>query len=64
VESIDKEDIVSLRKSGFGAEVLVWDKEKSSKKYEKMVMENIALEDIMIFYVNREMEKNNDRTDL
>lgn len=64
VESIDKEDIVSVRKSGFGAEVLVSDKEKCSKKYEKMVMENIALEDIMIFYVNREMEKSHGRTDL
>lgn len=62
--TIDKEDIVAVRKSGFGAEVLVADKEKCSKKYEKMVMENIALEDIMIFYVNREMEKNNGRTDL
>ena len=64
VESIDKEDIVSVRKSGFGAEVLVFDKAKCSKKYEKMVMENIALEDIMIFYVNREMEKSHGRTDL
>lgn len=64
VESIDKEDIVSVRKSGFGAEVLVSDKGKCSKKYEKMVMENIALEDIMIFYVNREMEKSHGRTDL
>ena len=64
VESIDKEDVVSVRKSGFGAEVLVSDKVKCSKKYEKMVMENIALEDIMIFYVNREMEKSHGRTDL
>lgn len=64
VESIDKEDVVSVRKSAFGAEVLVSDKEKCSKKYEKMVMENIALEDIMIFYVNREMEKEHGRTDL
>ena len=64
IESIDKEDIISLRKSGFGAEVLVADKEKCSKKYEKMVMENIALEDIMIFYVNKEMEKKHGRTDL
>lgn len=64
VAGIDPEDIVSVRKSGFGAEVLVFDKEKCSKKYTKLVMENIGLEDIMIFYVNREMEKNNDRTDL
>lgn len=64
VECIDKEDIISVRKSGFGAEVLVANKEKCSKKYEKMVMENIALEDIMIFYVNREMEKSHGRTDL
>lgn len=64
VASIDNEDIVSERKSGFGAEVLVSDKEKCGKKYPDMVMDNIALEDIMIFYVNREMEKNDGRTDL
>ena len=64
MEGIDKEDIISVRKSGFGAEVLVADKEKCSKKYEKMVMENIAHDDFMIIYVIREMEKSHGRTDL
>ncbi len=54
VDSIDKEDVVSVRMSGFSAEVLVNDKEKCIKKYPKLLMDTIGLEDIMIFYVNRE----------
>lgn len=64
IEAIDKEDIVYVRKSGFGAEILVFDKKKCSRKYEKFVMDTIGLEEIMIFYVNKEMEKSNGRTDL
>ncbi len=54
VNSIDKEDMVSVRMSGFSVEVLVNDKEKCSKKYPNFLIDTIGLEDIMIFYVNRE----------
>lgn len=64
LSSIDKEDIVSVRQSGFSTEVLIRDKEKCGKKYADKVIDSIGLEDIMIFYVNREMEKNNGGTDL
>lgn len=62
--SIDKEDMVSVRQSGFSTEVLVKDKEMCSKKYAGMVLENIGLEEIMIFYVNKELGKNNVGADL
>lgn len=50
---INKEDIVSVRRSAFCTEVLVSDKEKCREKYSKMVVEQPSLEEIMIFYVNR-----------
>lgn len=59
LSGIDKADIVSVRQSGFSTEVLVKDKEMCGKKYAGMVLENIGLEEIMIFYVNKELEKNN-----
>lgn len=53
LEKIDKEDIVSCRQSAFCTEVLVADREKCAHKYDKMIMEQTTLEEIMIFYVNR-----------
>lgn len=53
---IDKEDIVSCRKSDFSTEVLVADRNKCRKKYGEMVMEQTTLEEIMIFYANRSLE--------
>lgn len=55
LEQIAKEDMVSVRQSAFCTEVLVFDKEKCAAKYPKMVMEQTTLEDIMIFYANREV---------
>lgn len=53
LEKIEKEDIVSYRQSAFCTEVLVADREKCTRKYDGMVMEQTTLEEIMIFYVNR-----------
>ncbi len=55
LQQIAKEDMVSVRQSAFCTEVLVYDKEKCAMKYPKMVMEQTTLEDIMIFYANREV---------
>ena len=52
LELIEKEDIVSVRQSAFGVEVLVSDREKCAIKYPKLFMEQTSLEEIMIFYVN------------
>ena len=60
LKNIDPKDMVSCRKSVFGVEVLVADREKCAKKYSSMVMEQTTLEEIMIFYVNRTQPKTND----
>lgn len=53
LEHIDKEDIVSVRQSSFGVDVLLHDRKKCVNKYAGMVMEKSNLEEIMIHYVNR-----------
>ena len=50
---IDEKDIISTRPSAFCTEVLVADRQACTKKYPKVTMEQTTLEDIMIFYVNR-----------
>ena len=60
LKNIDPKDMVSCRKSVFGVEVLVADREKCAKKYSSMVMDQTTLEEIMIFYVNRTQPKTND----
>ena len=55
LQTIDQEDIISTRQSAFCTEVLVSDKNKCRQKYDKMVMEQATLEEIMIFYVNRSL---------
>ena len=52
-DTIAKEDIVSVRQSAFGVDVLVHDKKACARKYEKLTMEQCTLEEIMIHYVNR-----------
>lgn len=54
MKKIDKNDIISIRPSAFCTEVLVADREACAKKYPKMIMEQTTLEEIMIFYVNRD----------
>lgn len=53
LKNIDPKDMVSYRQSAFGVEVLVADREMCAAKYPSMVMEQTTLEEIMIFYVNR-----------
>ena len=50
VDIIDKEDIVSVRQSSFGAEMLVKDRKYCAKKYADKVIESTTLEEIMLFY--------------
>lgn len=53
LEKIDPADIVSYRQSAFCTEVLVADRKNCLQKYKNMVMEQTSLEEIMLFYVNR-----------
>lgn len=47
---IDKEDVVSVRQSSFGVEMLVKDRKYCAKKYADKVIESTTLEEIMLFY--------------
>lgn len=50
----DREDYISARVTDFGAEVMVSDRDKASKKFSGAVIDKTTLEEIMLFYVNRE----------
>lgn len=53
---IDKEDIVGFRKSQFGYEVLINEKQQNKVKYENYIIDSVNLEDIMLLYIGREEE--------
>lgn len=53
-EAMDKEDIVSARINSYGAEVMVSDREAMGYKYSDLILDPTSLEEIMLFYVNRE----------
>ncbi len=50
-------DIISARVSDFGAEVMVADREEAAKKFPGLAIEKTTLEEIMLFYVNREKKE-------
>jgi len=47
-------DYISARVTDFGAEVMVSDRSKASKKFSGAVIDKTTLEEIMLFYVNRD----------
>ena len=53
-KDFDREDYISARVTDFGAEVMVSDRDKASKKFSGAVIDKTTLEEIMLFYVNRE----------
>lgn len=57
VEKISKSLIVSAEVGSFGAEVMVNDRKAAQKLYPDMVIEPAALEQIMIFYVNKRQSR-------
>ena len=54
LKSIDPRDIVSIRINDFGAEAMVYDKETISYKYNGLLIDPTSLEEIMLYYVNRD----------
>lgn len=54
---IAPEDIVSIRTNNYGAEVMVPDREAASSKYSGLIMDPATLDDIMLYYVHREMKE-------
>ncbi|MBE5965133.1 MAG: ABC transporter ATP-binding protein [Lachnospira sp.] len=55
-DSVDMTDVIGYRKSSFGIEALVGDREKCAIKYKGMLCEKTTLEEIMLFYVNNSKE--------
>lgn len=51
------EDYISARISDFGAEAMVSDRELCRRKYPGFLLEKTTLEEIMLFYVNREKKE-------
>lgn len=53
-QNIDKEDILSVRKNNFNVEILVDKKYKMKNKYKNFIIDNVTLEDIMMFVIKGE----------
>ncbi len=56
-ENIDKEDIISARITDFGVDAMVSDRKMCNKKYSGAVIDKTTLEEIMLFYVNRDKKE-------
>ena len=54
---IDPADFISARLNDFGAEVMVADRAAAKQRYSGLVVEKTTLEEIMLFYVNREKKE-------
>ena len=54
---IDRADFISARINDFGAEVMVADRAEAKRKYSGMIIEKTTLEEIMLFYVNRDKKE-------
>lgn len=50
-------DYISARVTDFGVDVLVSNRAEAEKKFPNLLIEKVALEDIMLFYVNREKKE-------
>lgn len=57
LKNIAPEDIVSTRKNSYGAEVMVHDRQGAQYKYKGLMLEPTNLEEIMLFYVNRDKKE-------
>lgn len=56
-KEIAPEDYISARLNDFGAELLVADRAAAAKKYSGVETEKTTLEEIMLFYVNRDKKE-------
>ncbi|MBQ8119696.1 MAG: ABC transporter ATP-binding protein [Ruminococcus sp.] len=55
--NIEKGDYISARIGDYGVEVMVSDKSVFARKYSGLVIDHTTLEEIMLFYVNREKKE-------
>lgn len=52
-KNIEPDDFISARINDFGAEVMVSDREAIGRKYSGLVIDSTTLEEIMVYYVNK-----------
>ena len=52
-KELDPADLISTRLTDFGAEVMVSDRAAASRKYSGLIIDPAALDEIMVYYVNR-----------
>jgi len=52
---IEKQDLVTYRKNKFETEVLIKDKALAKRKYAGMIIDNITLEELMLFHIRGEV---------
>ena len=53
-KEFEREDYISARVTDFGVDIMVNDRSKTAKKYSGAVIDKTTLEEIMLFYVNRD----------
>ena len=51
-----RQDYIAARLTDFGAQLLVSDRAATEKKYSGVMIEKTSLEDIMLYYVNRDRD--------
>lgn len=56
-KEIEPSDIISTRMSDFGAEIMVGNKTMCREKYSGLTFDNTTLEEIMLYYVNKEKKE-------
>ncbi|MDO5559818.1 MAG: ABC transporter ATP-binding protein [Oscillospiraceae bacterium] len=57
LSNIDSTDIISVRINAYGAQAMVWDRQAVQYKYSGHMIEPTTLEEIMLFYVNRDKKE-------
>ena len=56
-KDFEREDYISARVTDFGVDMMVSDRSRTAKKYSGAVIDKTTLEEIMLFYVNREKKE-------
>lgn len=56
-KNIKEEDFISARVNDFGVEIMVCDQDATKKAYPDLMLEKTTLEEIMLFYVNRDKKE-------
>lgn len=55
--NVDKADFISARVTDLGAELMISDRAKCERKYSGAVIDPTTLDDIMVYYVNRDKKE-------